>query len=160
MGLEEVDRIIKNIVLHLWSVFTHKLWILFYLSWFCAKLMWRALTHDLSKLRPIEVRGFIQVIDKFKTTEYGTPEYKALLDQIQPSLDAHYEVNRHHPEYHRQYLSGVEGMSLVDIVEMLCDWQASVRRTKNGDIQESIFHNKRRHKIEEQLACVLRNSVR
>jgi hypothetical protein len=49
-------------------------------------------------------------------------------------------------------------MTLVDIVEMFCDWKAAVRRHKDGDLETSINVNKDRFNISEQLTNVLRNS--
>ncbi len=56
--------------------------------------------------------------------------------------------------------SGLNGMSLLDIVEMLCDWKAASERTRQGSIAASLAHNKERFGIDDQLAAILENTVR
>ncbi len=56
--------------------------------------------------------------------------------------------------------SGLNGMSLLDIVEMLCDWKAASERTKQGSIAASLIHNKQRFGIDDQLAAILENTVK
>jgi hypothetical protein len=114
------------------------------------------LVHDVSKFSKEERVGFYKTIHKLKHTTYGSNEYKGLLQKIDPSLQCHYSTNRHHPEYHD--LDEISSMTLVDIVEMFCDWKAAVRRHKDGDLETSINVNKDRFNISEQLTNVLRNS--
>ena len=56
--------------------------------------------------------------------------------------------------------SRVNNMSLLDIIEMLCDWKASSERTKQGSIAASLVHNKQRFGISDQLASILENTVK
>lgn len=163
-------RIIINIWLHYTGTLKHKLWVLYYLLIFCARLMWRGIVHDLSKFTPIEARGFIQVIHKLKTSSYGTEDYKANLNHIRPSVIHHQESNRHHPE-HYLYLkndplftscgieSEIDFMDLVDIVEMLSDWRAANKRHKDGNIIKSININEGRFNMTRQLSRILINTV-
>jgi hypothetical protein len=66
----------------------------------------------------------------------------------------HYEVNSHHPEH---YENGINGMTLVDVVEMLCDWK---RRPATSDSSISgPCNNKERFKISDQLSEILKNTV-
>jgi len=51
-------------------------------------------------------------------------------------------------------------MTLLDVVEMLCDWKAASERTKQGSIAASLTHNKERFGISDQLAAILENTVR
>jgi len=67
----------------------------------------------------------------------------------------HQENNSHHPEAHEE---GIDGMNLIDIVEMLCDWKAATLRTKNGDIQKSLEIQKERFGISDQLYNILKNT--
>ena len=75
---------------------------------------------------------------------------------MQPALDHHYRENNHHPEY---YEDGIKGMSLVDLIEMVCDWMAATKRVQNGDIYTSLEINKKRFGIDDQLAKILENTV-
>ena len=119
-------------------------------------LLQRAHVHDNSKLSGIEKDAFDIATPKLRDLEYGSPEYRQSLKEIQPAVRAHYEVNSHHPEF---YEDGVDGMTLLDLVEMLCDWKAAGERTKNGDIMKSIEINAERHNFSPQLVSILRNTA-
>ena len=85
---------------------------------------------------------------KLKTLEYGSEEYKQSLIELKVAPEHHYSKNPHHPEY---YKNGIDGMNLIDICEMLCDWIAAVERDKNGNIKRSMEENKKRFNISDQL---------
>ena len=51
-------------------------------------------------------------------------------------------------------------MSLIDILEMLCDWKAASERHANGSIMHSLIINRDRFKISDQLHAILENTVR
>jgi hypothetical protein len=52
-------------------------------------------------------------------------------------------------------------MTLVDVVEMLCDWAAATQRhDDDGDIFDSIEKNAERFDLSEQLAQILRNTAK
>jgi hypothetical protein len=38
------------------------------------------------------------------------------------ALKHHYANNRHHPEH---FENGINGMNLLDVIEMVCDWKAA-----------------------------------
>lgn len=119
------------------------------------ELMIRAHTHDDSKLLEPEKSAFDRLTPILKDLEYGSPEYRASLAELQPAIKHHYLSNSHHPEY---YINGIDGMNLVDIVEMYCDWKAAGERTKNGSMSKSIEINKTRFKISDQLAQIFINT--
>src|SRR4051812_47809233 len=81
----------------------------------------RAAHHDDSKLCEPEKSTFDRVTPKLKTLTYGTPEYAASLAEMGPALDHHYANNSHHPQF---YPNGFDGMSLLDVIELLADWKA------------------------------------
>jgi hypothetical protein len=116
----------------------------------------KAATHDFSKLTTPEVDTFAEYTPKLATSTYGSDEYKGFLEAMKPALAHHYEENRHHPEH---FQDGVNGMNLVDLIEMLCDWKAATLRHNNGDIFKSIEINRKRFGISGQLAQILRNSI-
>lgn len=68
----------------------------------------------------------------------------------------HYERNPH-PEF---YNNGINGMSLVDFIEMVCDWKAAVRRHKTGNIYNSIAIGKNRFNLSAQVEDLILNSVK
>ncbi len=117
----------------------------------------RAIEHDYSKFSDEEYPYFTEATDCLKGLTYGSPEYKASLNRIKPGINHHYEVNSHHPEF---YENGIEGMCLIDLVEMVCDWYAACKRHDNGDIYKSIEVNKERFGISDQLNSVIVNTVK
>jgi len=147
----------KGYVVHLGATVKHKAWVLFYLSHFCTKLMYRGIVHDLSKFSHIEANGFAQTIFKLKTSKYGSEEYYKLLLQLAPSLENHYKKNKHHPEH---WPNGVSGMDLTDFVELTFDWLAAVKRYKDGDPIRSAELNKIRFEYSDTVESILVNTFR
>ena len=121
-----------------------------------SKLDKRALNHDKSKLEQPELDIFVEYTPKLKQSTYGSEEYKENLKGMKVALDHHYKVNSHHPEH---YDNGVNGMCLLDIVEMLCDWKAATERHVDGDIRKSLEMNRERFNISDQLHEILLNTV-
>ena len=119
-----------------------------------AGLLWRALSHDMSKLRPSELFGFSRCAKNLKTVEYGSEGYKSIMkNELSVVVDKHYKRNKHHPEH---YMMGVSGMDIVSLIEMVMDWKAAAR---GGDIQKSIDHSKTRFAITTGLTDIIRKSV-
>ncbi len=117
----------------------------------------QACDHDASKLGPDEKPIFDEFTPKLKGSTFGSEEYKKFLADMKPALDHHYEANRHHPEH---FDNGINGMTLVDIIEMLADWKAASERHENGNIMTSIDLNAKRFKISDQLKEILVNTVK
>ena len=117
----------------------------------------RAAQHDASKLEEPEKSGFDVLTFKLATLTYGSDEYRAALEEGKPTIAHHYAANDHHPEH---WPDGIAGMSLLSIMEMLCDWKAAGERTKQGSIAASLTHNKERFGISDQLYAILVNTVR
>lgn len=117
----------------------------------------RLTKHDASKLESPEKEIFDEFSPKLGQLEYGSPEYKESLAQMKPALDHHYAENRHHPEH---FDDGINGMTLVDLVEMLADWRAATERNKNGSLARSLEIQQDRFEITDQLAGILENTAR
>ncbi len=116
----------------------------------------RSELHDQSKLKKPEVTIFTEFTEKLATSTYGSEEYKNFLAEMKPALDHHYEHNRHHPEH---FKGGVNGMNLIDMIEMLCDWKAASERHNDGDIFNSIKINTKRFNLSPQLVDILTNTA-
>lgn len=129
-----------------------------YIRFFTDKLTDRAEKHDASKMGDIEAPIFAEHTENLSNIEFGSEEYKKELEALKPALDHHYKYNRHHPQYFGE--EGINGMNLIDIVEMLADWRASVERVQNGDIFKSIEINAERFGIDEQFKKILINTAR
>ena len=54
---------------------------------------------------------------------------------------------------------GIGGMTLLDLVEMLCDWKAATMRHNDGSILRSIEINQERFGYGDELKQILRNTV-
>jgi len=55
--------------------------------------------------------------------------------------------------------AGIRGMTLVDLVEMFCDWCAATERHEDGDIGRSIDVNMGRFGYGEALASIFVNTA-
>lgn len=120
-----------------------------------ADLARRAEGHDASKLREPEKSGYDALGTALQGVAYGSDEYRAALAANAPTVAHHYAANTHHPEHHP---NGIAGMSLLDVVEMLCDWKAASER--GGPSALELGRNTARFGISEQLAAILANTVR
>ena len=128
-----------------------------YLRFFTDRLTLRGVNHDASKLEDPEVKLFAEYTPKLAEHKYGSPEYTADLEGLKVALDHHYAKNRHHPEH---FEKGINDMTLIDIVEMLCDWKASTERQHDGNILPSIEKNATRFGYDDQLKRIFINTVK
>jgi len=127
--------------------------------------------HDASKLEEPEKATFDKVTPLLKGLTYGSEEYMATLATMQEALNHHYAHNRHHPEHFKgtrwtspgkpdQHISaGMLGMTLVDLIEMFCDWCAATERHRDGDIGKSINLNMKRFGFGETMASIMVNTA-
>jgi len=134
----------------------HILNVVRFVGFMVGKMMENAISHDASKLEDPEVKLFDKYVKGLSKSDYGSKKYNRFLKALKPALDHHYAHNRHHPEH---YENGIEGMTLVDLVEMFCDWKSSTLRHENGDLMKSIEHNVKRFNISPQLGRILKNTA-
>jgi|HigsolmetaAR203D_1030402.scaffolds.fasta_scaffold03009_6 hypothetical protein len=142
---------------HILQTLDHKKAVGENMAHFISELTKRAVVHDFSKFSEKEAPYFDRVISRLRNTTYGSPEYKTLLEELKPALENHYASNSHHPEH---YENGVQDMDLLDLIEMVADWMAAVKRHVDGDIYASLIHNSKRFNIPHALMCVIENTVR
>lgn len=128
-----------------------------YIRFMTDKLTTRGVEHDASKLTSPEVELFAKYTKLLSGLTFGSDEYNASLEALQPALDHHFACTKHHPEH---YQNGVSDMTLIDIVEMLCDWKAASERQNDGNLLKSIETNAARFKINGQLKQILINTAR
>lgn len=130
-----------------------------------ANLEERAYRHDASKLVSPEVEAFDIATPKLANLVYGSPEYKQSTDDLGPALEHHYAVNDHHPQH---FENGVRGMSLMALIEMLCDWRAASERGKQrtddpekvATFESGLAYQQERFGYSDELAEILRNTAR
>lgn len=116
----------------------------------------RLIVHDDSKFRDPEKPVFDRVTPLLKKLKYGSPEYKDSLKDMGPALQHHYQHNSHHPEY---YSRGILGMSLLDLLEMLCDWKAATLRMADGNIMKSMEINILRFSMDPGISNTLLGTI-
>lgn len=127
------------------------------LSGAVSSLVRRMLHHDASKLEEPELSGFNEWTPKLASLTYGTDDYKAALVGMRPFLEHHYAHGSHHPEH---YGDGIRGMTLLDLVEMLCDWRAATERHANNiGLISSIEKNQQRFGYSDELKGILLNTA-
>ena len=112
--------------------------------------------HDASKLQEPEKSMYDRFTPILRSLTYGSDEYKATLKEMGAALRHHYEVNSHHPEH---YPNGIDGMSLIDLIEMLADWKAASMRHDDGDILKSLEINRYRFGMSDQLFEIFKNTL-
>ena len=127
-----------------------------YLQVVVCELLQRGLSHDQAKLEPPEADTFEAYTPKLRGATYGSEEYKTFLKEMAPALKHHYETYRHHPEH---FPVGIHGMTLIDILEMLCDWKASSMRSNDGDIYKSLEINQKRFGYSDELKQIFVNTL-
>lgn len=128
-----------------------------YMNVFIHDILKRSEHHDDTKFSEPELTPFAEATENLGKIEYGSVEYKEQLRLLKPTLDHHYSKNRHHTEH---FKNGVSDMTLVDVLEMLCDWKSATERNANGNIRKSIDINAEKYGISPQLKQILENTVR
>lgn len=123
---------------------------------FATEIMRRAVVHDDTKLEEPEKSLFDKYTPLLAGLTYGSPEYKAMLEKLDPALQHHYARSTHHPEH---FPNGIAGMDLADLVEMFMDWVASSRRQHNGNIRQSIVKSQDRFKFPDELKTIFINTI-
>lgn len=119
----------------------------------------RRIAHDNSKLQEPERSGFqaMTADARLKDLAYGSEEYRAVLREHKPTIKHHYAHNDHHPEF---WPNGIRDMSLLSVLEMLCDWKAATARMKDGDLARSIEMNAERFGYGDEFKALLVNTAK
>jgi len=130
----------------IYYILKHKTYVLWYILIICKKLIKRGLTHDNSKFSKEEFEYVYKLSKNDKDIKFGSKEYYELVDSVQSAKIAHFTRNRHHINYHGR----VENMNLIDLIELLADWQGATKR-KNGNILESLEINSKKYDIKDDL---------
>lgn len=137
----------------------HRFRVFKYLSRISQEIMRRGNEHDCSKLCSPELEIYSRNVDEFDNHPFGSPEYVKAIEQIMDAKIHHWKFNRHHPEH---FKNGIEGMNLVDLMEMLCDWKsATLNHPRHpGDMRKSVEIAAEKYKISPQLVQILYNTMR
>lgn len=123
------------------------------------EMILRGNKHDESKFESEELPYYINTIDIFEKNHFDSEGYYKAKESLGPALEHHYKHNRHHPEH---FNNGIEGMNLVDILELLADWKSATLNRPNhrGDILESVDILSKKYGICDQLKTLLINTLK
>ena len=127
-----------------------------YLNAVVCELIARAQKHDQSKLQPPEAAIFEEYTPKLRGCTYGSDEYRRYMDEMKVAIEHHQKHNRHHPEHHA---NGIYDMTLIDLLEMLCDWKAATMRHDDGNIYRSLDINRQRFNYDAGIGDILKNTI-
>jgi hypothetical protein len=118
----------------------------------CANLQNRAVVHDKSKYSEGEL-PLLRLKSTLQGVEYGSEVYFKILKENKEVISLHHANNSHHPE-HR---GGLDCMSLLDVVEMFCDWSAAA--ALNGtDLVDSLRISCQRYNVPAYLQAIFLNT--
>lgn len=123
---------------------------------FAENVLQRAAVHDQSKLEEPEKSTFDKITPLLRNITYGSDEYKNIMKENKSGIEHHQLSNTHHPEF---YSNGIDGMNLIDLVEMFFDWKAASERHADGNIYRSIEIQEKRLNINPQLSNIFRNTA-
>ena len=122
---------------------------------FVQLLLKRAINHDKSKLEEPELSWWKEM-DKEPRYPYGSEEYKQKIKRWDKVFKHHYKYNRHHPEH---YEYGVSEMTLVDIVEMMCDWLGYKDTITISEALKVCDEQMRRYNIPDGIRQIIFNTL-
>lgn len=122
---------------------------------FIQLLIRRAENHDKSKLEEPELSWWKEM-DKEPRYSYGSEEYKQKIKRWNKVFKHHYQYNHHHPEH---YEYGVSEMTLIDIVEMMCDWLGYKDTTTVTEALKVCDDQMARYNISEELRQIIFNTL-
>ena len=117
-----IDRFVRRTRRHIELVGANLAQLAGYVGLRHAELDARAREHDLSKFDERERLGYVWLTWIYHCKEQGRPFEPSpqISDTVARALDTHRRRNAHHPEAHRS----PDTMSVLDLVEMVCDWTA------------------------------------
>ena len=122
-----------------------------------SELKKRGYAHDRTKFQALEFDSFVSTRDKFKRANYGSKEYKECVDLVRPAVDSHHQKNRHHTGFHK---NGINDMTLIDIIEMICDWRAAARRSPDKAFADTLDYAYKKYGVNEQLRKIMENTFK
>lgn len=135
------------------EIYKHRNRIKTLISGFIYELNRRIEDHDKSSFETQE-RSLLDDIVALGELQCGSEEYNKLKESIDNKH--HHASNSHHPEY---FKFGIDGMSLLDLIEMLCDWKA-IAAEHRCDFDQVLSENIKRFNISPQLESVIRNTIK
>lgn len=99
------------------------------------------------EVKSAEVDQLEQDIEELNNLERGLPI--AVTDRLVKRLKADLAAAK----------SSINGMDLIQLLEMFCDWKASTLRHHDGNLRKSIVINTDRYGLSPQLVRILENTA-
>lgn len=124
---------------------------------FSGELLYRSSIHDLSKFSDDEFDVNAANVQDFGKFPFNSPQELELRERLAPAQKLHKKRNRHHPEH---FEDGVDGMNLIDVLEMLVDWKASSSRYPGDSMRKSLNVCVERYNFSPQLVKILENTCK
>ncbi len=143
-------KTIKNILNHKQEVKEKMLFL-------AKEIIKHAEQHDDSKLREPELNWLIEMDKENEKIKYGTPEYFEKQKRWEKFFKHHYKKNRHHPDHFENM--GVYGMTIVDLVEMMCDIVSYCKELHVSEVVKIIDEQKKRFGIDDNISQILINTL-
>lgn len=133
---------------------------------FAIEMIRRGNVHDASKFLPVEMEPLEEmqkIVDAEGPVPYASEEYKRRTAMLTPMIQHHRQNNSHHPEYYEfelggQYMHGIHGMDLFDLVEMFFDWRAA-NLARDGGAPMGLSFSCEKYKIDGPLRWILFNTA-
>jgi hypothetical protein len=139
-------------------IYEHKVRLLKYMTRFIINLTERAVIHDDSKFTQVELEGYTKAMESFANNKFGSEGYEKIKHDIKETTEHHYANNRHHPEH---FENGINGMDLLDVLEMVADWKSASENKLNGsnNMMNSIGVLSEKYGISPQLTQIIINTA-
>lgn len=134
----------------------HKTTVVQYLLYITEDLRHRAVVHDDSKLDQFEKDMYDALSKEYKhhKSKSNISEKSKMI--IKRGLEHHYCLNNHHPEH---FKNGINDMTLIDIIEMLCDWMTYADRC-HKDINEIIDYYQHKYNFSNEFKTLINNTIK
>jgi len=127
------------------------------LAKFAGEISYRSAIHDNSKFDTDEFNACSENVNEFGKHEFDSPGERELRLRLSDAFSSHRKKNRHHPEH---FDNGIDGMNLIDLLEMVADWRSASNRNAGDSIRKSLPIVQEKYKISPQLMNVLTNTIR
>lgn len=95
-------------------------------------------------------------MDKEPRYPYGSAEYTDKMKRWKKVFDHHYKHNSHHPEHFEE---GINGMTLIDIIEMLCDWVGYKSVMSITEAINTVDQQMDRYGFSQDLRDIIKNTL-
>jgi len=125
------------------------------LSKLVAALLIRMREHDKSKLEEPEF-SLWKKMDEEPRYPYGTRKYNKKIKRYRELFEMHYKENPHHPEH---FPNGISDMTLIDLMEMLCDWISYKDNIRVSEAIEMVEKQSKRFGYSDEIKNMLINTL-